>query len=489
MKAVRNTLYLYISLVLTTFLGFVQLKILTHFLSKRDMGLFFAASGICLVITTLIQFGFPNVFARYIPKYYAEGQPRKTGSLVALSLLLYSIFGVAIYLILLGLRLFIRGKELIDLLCLAFPAYFFYSLFALLLSVFIGERRMHLTAIFNVGYMALVNVLLFFLRNFLNLPLVFYIIFSASLIFTLISLLEIDLQFRGIQNIRREIQPFWSYSFLNSLLAPLFVHIDRILIPAFLPYTSLAVFGVARKIEQSLRRFFGIPLNAIAPEVSFHYENRKELSDRFKTTICVFTKAYYIAVVFIIGVVILVGKPLILLVSSEKYLEAFKYLVIILIGSSFAGIYAPFTMVARSLGRMDLFFLSDLVWLSVFILIFLPLVKLLGLAGAALSFCLAYLATFVFVISAVIPKVLKIRFAEFGLLAGIFAETGTLLLNYLLGRKNLTSIQVGTILLSLLLGFLLFKKEELQILTQFIRQHLTQRRSSRNHHNSERSSS
>ena len=464
MRALRNTFYLYLSLLGTMVFGFIQLKILTAFLGKEEVGLFFAASGISLLLTTLSQLGFPLVYARFVPKYEAEDKKGKGKRLLAFSLSTYTMLSLPFWLVILVLSLFFRGEGLLRALLYAYPAYFLYSLLGLLLSYFVGERRMHLTALYNLTALFLFNLLLFLLRHHLTVKLVFIALFGVSLPMVAVVIAAARPSFKSLKEIRREIQPFWSFAILGSFLTPLFMYIDRALIPAFLPLSALAVFSVARRIETSARRMLGVPLSSIAPEVSYYWERGGELREGFRSSFRAFVKIYLYLVVLFVSLLILLSKPLILLISSREYLSAHVYLAILLVGGTPAALYTPYTMVARSLGRMDLFFAGDLIWIVTFGVSFVPLVHLLGLTGVALSFAIAHIITLFYVFLIVNPRTIGIPVD----LKYSTAMYGGLLIFLLLFYRQGYLPGALILILLLVMGFVLLKGDERKRLRAFL---------------------
>jgi len=74
-----------------------------------------------------------------------------------------------------------------------------------------------------------------------------------------------------------------------------------------------------------------------------------------------------------------------MLVSSPSYLDAYPHLILLSLSLLISSIFAPDAMYSRSVGRVDIFFYKDVVWVFSFLLyIFVaaPHLKLYGFSSA-----------------------------------------------------------------------------------------------------------
>jgi O-antigen/teichoic acid export membrane protein len=408
--AIRNAISLYISLLFTFLLNLVQLKILTLYLSKGEVGLFFAAAGISLIIGSIYQMGFPLVFARYIPKYEAEKRLRDSAVLYWLSIFSFLSFALPTLIIMKFLIIKLFHSPIIEILPLAFSAYLFFFLISISSSYFAGLRKMHFSAIFNILPFIFYNLLLFFLRNVLTVQLAFYSLLISSIPVFLISILLIKPPLLFKREIYLEIRNFWSFSILKTFLTPFFHYMDRVFIAAFLPLEALAVYMVARRVDQAIRKVLTIPLNVMAPEVSFYWEKKSD-STAFSDALSFFSKIYVFLGFFSFLLLSYLGKGFILLISTEAYLEAYPYLLVLLGSIIIATLYTPYTLVARSLGRMDLYFYSDLLWVVSYFISFPLFAWKFGLMGAALTVLFSSSLTMFFVLFFIRPKIVSFPYS------------------------------------------------------------------------------
>ena len=384
MRVLRNTVALYASFGGNLIFAFVQLKILSLYLPKDPLGLLFALQGIVLIIAEAAKAGFPMTFARYLPKYEAEGGQAKANGLMAFGIGAHLGLGaVGLLLSWLIFAVFSLKGNLVAMFPLAYTSYFLYANFGLIFSAFVGKRKMIHAASLNIGFLLAFNLILFLRRASLDVRGVLVIQLLTVLPFFVLSLLFLRLLPLRWKGVFPEVRAFWKYSAYTSLLSPVFHYVDRVIVTAFLPLASVAVFTVGRKIDRALKNMLAIPLTSFAPEVSFLTEKgRRTVLEEGAT---LFTKLNVLAALFVFFLVEMLGRTGILVVSTREYLAAYPILVILASSLVPTGISAPIGMYARSIGRMKLFFVTNLMWISIYLAASISLVNLIGLPGVALA--------------------------------------------------------------------------------------------------------
>jgi O-antigen/teichoic acid export membrane protein len=388
MRVLRNTIALYASFGGNLVFSFVQLKILSAYLPKDPLGLLFALQGIALIVAEASKLGFPLTFARYLPKFEAELDSDKARGLLALGIGAHLALGLLeLLLAFLVFHLFGLRSDLVRLFPLAFVSYFLYANFGLIFSAFVGRRRMVRGAVLNVGFLLAFNLTLFLRRDVLDVPGVLWVQLLTVIPFFFLSILLLDLFPLRPRGVFREIRGFWKFSAYTSLLAPVFHYVDRIIVTAFLPLASVAVFTVGRKIDRALKNLLAIPMTSFGPEVSFAAERGRTRMLREGATL--FARLNVLAALATFLLVILLGKLAIRVVSTEAYLGAYPVLVILASSLVPTGISAPIGMYARSIGNMKLFFSTNLMWIVVYLGTSIALVRPLGLNGVALATLIA----------------------------------------------------------------------------------------------------
>jgi O-antigen/teichoic acid export membrane protein len=384
MRILKNTVALYASFGGNLIFAFVQLKILSLYLAKEPLGLLFALQGIALIVAEAAKAGFPMTFARYVPKYEAEGGHAKANGLMAFGIGAHLGLGaLGLLLSLLIFEIFGLEGDIVTMFPLAFTSFFIYANFGLIFSAFVGKRKMVRGAVLNIGFLLAFNLILFLRRESLDVRSVLLIQLFTVLPFFVLSLLFLRLLPIRLKGVFGEVRGFWKYSAYTSLLAPVFHYVDRIIVTAFLPLSSVAIFTVGRKIDRALKNMLAIPLTSFAPEVSFLAEKgRRSVLEEGAT---LFTRLNILAALFVFFLVEMLGRTGILVVSTREYLDAYPILVILSSSLVPTGISAPIGMYARSIGRMKLFFSTNLLWIVVYLGVSIALVNIIGLHGVALA--------------------------------------------------------------------------------------------------------
>jgi O-antigen/teichoic acid export membrane protein len=262
---------------------------------------------------------------------------------------------------------------------------------------------MHLTALFNVLPLAIHVVLLCAFRDRMSVATAFRLLAVASVPAVVAALVVIRPRLRFERRTLSEIRRFWGFAVLTSILSPFVLYVDRIVIAGTLPLEVLGLYMIARRIESAVSRVLTIPLYTMAPELSLQWDTAEgtepvtRLFQRFLrmylalgALLCVFTAVF--------------GKQFILLLSSDAYVDAYPILLVLLLSVAVGCVYAPHALLARSLGRMDLYFCADLTWIVSYAAACWLLIPEAGAVGVAWAAFVASSATMLFVMFVVRPR-------------------------------------------------------------------------------------
>ena len=394
-RLLKGSAKLYIGYAVTLAAGFIQLKLLSVRLSMVDLGVYFALQSAVALVGELAKAGFPLVFAHFVPRFQAEG--RDPRPLAFWSLLAHLLIGAVFGLVALALSRALPGAFARNL---PLAVSFFYAMlhYSLASSFILSSRRPGLYSFLNSAGAVAYAALLFVLRGSLSLESA--LLSGAASYLTLSAAVWLILRpVPGKISQLRQILGYWKYAVMTTALGPVFTYADRLIAAAFLSYEAVAVFGVARKIETIGRNILGTPLDLLAPESSYNWltGDRKEILRQLGR----FTRFYFLWGIAVLALIPLLGKPAILLVSSSGYLPALPYLLVLWAGATLGTLYYPYTTVARGVGNMRLFFLSDLIWTGTYLAIALSLTGFLGLWALAASPLVASALTLAFARTAV----------------------------------------------------------------------------------------
>jgi O-antigen/teichoic acid export membrane protein len=398
----KNTLFIYVSLGLNFLLGLAQIKLLTGSLSPGDVGLFFAAAGVALILGSLYMFGFPMVFPRYLPRFEAEGRKDRADALLGLNLLTFAIPTALTLLVVRPVAARFSDSPVVEALPAALLSHAGLFLVAIIAAYFAGLRRMHLTAVYNVLPLAIHVGLLYAFRDRMTVTLAFHLLALSSLPALAASIFAIRPRFRVDRALLAEIRPFWGFAVLTSVLSPFVLYVDRVVIAGTLPLEVLGLYMIARKIENAVSKALTIPLYTMAPELSFEWD-----SSGATASVALFRRfrRLYLALGVLLCVpAALFGKPIIVLLSSDAYTAAYPILLVLLLSVVAGCVYAPYALFARSVGRMDLYFYADLTWVLSYAAACALLVGRAGALGVAWAAVVASTTTMLFVLLRVRPR-------------------------------------------------------------------------------------
>ena len=391
MRAIKNSIFLYIAYIWNFLGGFIQLKILVWDLSKEALGKYFFAGGVGILIGSIAQIGFPYVFQRFIPRYDHEKRQEDKLTLIWFSLM----FHLIIMLVSLPFMFFAVGKNLPY--TLIYIGFYLVSHMDLFFNVYISQRRAEPVTILKGIYYIILIIMLLSMRP-LSIIKVSYSLITSTVFVLILTYIHLPLpSSMSLNNVKRvflEIKEYFSYALYTHLLGPFFMYIDRIMIPFMLGYEALGIFQIARKLEQGARGFLFVPISAFAPELSKLYE--EENHEASKRVLKKLTLVYALSGALISILFIVLGKPLIILVSSKKYLLAYPHLIILMISFFFSLLYAPYTTYRRARDGMDFFFKINAIWLLSFLVFILFTFKKLHLYAFSFGMLFATLVVLLY---------------------------------------------------------------------------------------------
>ncbi len=376
-----NTLINYLSFGVQLIFNILQLKILTNYLGKTELGTYFYAMGISLAATSVAIAGFQPVLTRFIPVYEAENKKVEIQKLFGLAILVYfslsSIFAVVLEIAVPQVHATSSSR-----------ATMLFGLMLLLNFVLQGERKLKFFSLFPATVAAGFTFSLWFLRNSLYPGLIFLLFALWATLVIPFQMLAIGIQpqFRGIKGTVKSIWGFWKFAFGNSLLYPVILYADRVIIWKFADPASVAEFTVAKKFADAVRRTLHVLSHVAAPEMS--YDHARKQGNTAKIYRYGFMGLGFLLTLFMIAS----GKYMLLIFSNSSYINAYRYLVILTVGVFVGGYWETWAITAYSRGQMNL---SLLIWASWSLLYFSVaslLTYLWGTTGTAMGYLLVSLA-------------------------------------------------------------------------------------------------
>lgn len=407
-RVAKNTLILLTFFFLHQLFILIQLKILTNWLGKDQLGQYFTLLAIAAIISIFIQLGLPFVASRFIAKYKALSFNLTAKRLVFFSWIVILSSGVALLVLSL-----LFSKKILDviyamppsshLLTWAIILNIVISFKAITYSSFYGLQKMEFPAM-TEALIALGIGLLLFLSRFelsvfrvLQINLLVNLVFSTFLSLFLIFTLRQDPKKTEKVNLLGDIKSFWLGAIATSFLSIALSYTDQILISMFLSYSSVAVFFLASKTVSLSRQIIAIPLDALSPEITRKWE--LNLKEELQQNLRFFAKMIFILAVFLAILTFSLARPIIYIISSREFGESITVLMILSLALPLITIFSPINYFFRAIGKISYSLLVDFIWLFGYLICGFLLLKWKGLFGLATAFILVslFLAVFNFV--------------------------------------------------------------------------------------------
>jgi O-antigen/teichoic acid export membrane protein len=400
------------SLILLTFFFFhqlfilIQLKILTNWLIKEQLGEYFTLLAIAAIISIFIQLGLPLVVTRFIAKYEALSKNLLSKKLILFSWLVVAASGMVLLVLAL---LFSKGMlNLIyalppssDLLIWAIILNMVISFKAITYSAFYGLQKMEFPAIAEVLIAMGITFLLFLFRFQLSIFKVLEINLLVNLVLSVIFSLFLILSFGrkpdGTQEktpLLNDIKSFWLGATLTSFLSIALNYADQILISMLLSFSSVAIFYLAFRVTYLSRHIISIPLDALSPEITRKWE--LNLSEELQENLRFFAKMIYILAVFLATLTFGLAQPIIYLIASPDFRESVFLLSLLSLALPAVTVFSPINFFFRAIGKISYSLLADFIWLFGYFTCGFILLKWKGLWGLAVAFILVSLFLAVF---------------------------------------------------------------------------------------------
>jgi O-antigen/teichoic acid export membrane protein len=404
-RIARNTSAVGTAFVVTTLLSFVQIKLLTRYLSQDALGEYSAAFALGALVSVLAQVGLPAVVLRFTAKYDALGSPARIRRLFGFAFGLTAALSVVI----LALVHLVTPRVLPHLYAtppsaagvgLATGVWLATALRQVVYAVFDGLRRMRSPAMLENLNLAAVTAALVLLRSRLDVRLVLAISLGSGLATLAVAL--VLLVRRGLgpapaavagsgsppetAAVVRDIQPFWRGAAVNSIIGIGFGYADKLLVSLFLSFQMVSLFYVAERITFLLKRLLAVPLQVTAPEMTHRWEGGRR--EELRRDVGFMLKVQFALGWLVTAMVFVAADAAVLLISSPAFLPAAKLLRTLTLSVMLMAFYAPITTLLRAMERIDLALWSDILWLGLYVglgVLLMPRFALQGIVAAQVA--------------------------------------------------------------------------------------------------------
>ena len=339
----------YISMGVTTIIGFIYIPMLLLFLTKSQYGLY-QLIGSIIAYLTIMDFGLANTVTRYYSRYLAHKDNTGKENILAISTILYSI--IAIFVIIIGLivlhyvlPLYADTLSLQDLqtakvifiimlinLAIIIPAHVFTAVinahekFVFARSVTITNAILQPVLVLLVLNFKATVISLVIVQTFCNIAVAFINMYYC---FKKLNI-KIKLHFWN-KPLVREVLTFSVFIFLGMIMDQVYWKTGQVILGAVTGTEAVAVYSIAVYLSMAYMSFSTGISNVFLPKlsgISAQTEEMAEINNIFVKT----GRIQFLVIFLILSGFILYGKQFIIFWVGNSFTDAYLYSVILMIG-------------------------------------------------------------------------------------------------------------------------------------------------------------
>lgn len=420
----------YVSLGLTSAISLIYTPIMLRLLGQSEYGLYNLANSV-IGYLGILDLGLGNAVIRYTAQYRAKNDKQGEQNLHGMFVMIYSI--LAIIIIIAGIilvsnintifsnklttvelqRMKILMSIMIFNLAISFP-----------LSVFGGI----ITAYEHFVFPKIIVIIRAILNPFIMIPLLLMgyksvgmivastivnLIFIGANIYYCFIKLKIRIKFTKVKlSILKEISGYSFFIFLNIIVDKIYWSTDQFILGAVSGTIAVAVYSVASTINNYYMNFSTAISGVFLPKVTNMITKNasdKEISDLFIKT----GRIQYIIMAFILGGFFIVGKEFMVVWAGRDYIQAYYICLVIMMPLTIPLIQniGITILQAKNMHRFRSKVYITIAIVNIFCSI--PLAKLFGGIGAALSTGISLLIGNIIIMNIYYYKKIKINIPKF----------------------------------------------------------------------------
>ena len=395
----KKTIKDYITVLIGTVFGrgvaFINSIIIARTLGKEDFGRF-TIFFMIMVLTWMIAQAFDSVFVRYAKTAQDEKQKIE---FLRVSFFLKVVYGFGAAILAYPVSWLIaevcfRKPEMTSLIILAILSGVFQAFLMTVASIFQEKEKFNTFAFLYASYTFSIFIMLLLLQTSVVAFTLENVVFVYLFISIIVGLTSIFLL------IRRKIKYVWpvdpkclwkcvhfgKWVFGSMILAFVFYRVDTMLLPRYVSFDTVGVYGVAQQIIMIISVLAGTLANVFLPKACGALQS----ADVFKKYII--ESLVIVAVILCaIFVLILFAGKIILFLYGAKYLDGEKIVQILLCGWIFYIAFLPFGALFYALDDTRTRFLIDVFRFLVAIVLMVVLLPLYKEFGAAWGITITHL--------------------------------------------------------------------------------------------------
>ncbi len=475
-KLISNTIYLFLDWFVLTLMGFFYWLVAGKTLLPKEYGIVSTSVNLALVLAGISSLGLNIAIQKLVPEFVAKGERRKINSLIKFSIKIILLSSISFSLILFSFSSYISSflnlpREAIIFASIAILIIPFYSQFGSIIYGFQNMKKFLTTDTFGQLVKTSLAALLIFLGFSYLGPLIGFL--AGFLVTALLRFFSIPFERKyGKINERKILFDYAFPAFISTLAWIIFMNGQYVLLTALTNPRETGIFTVAMVLTSLIAVIPNTLTSGLFPiisQLSIDHSTKKKQSYLIRL---VFRYAFLITLPVALFLIIF-SKPVILIFSSEKYLEASALFPILAFASIIYGCGNIFLRNLYAIGKTKLNRNIVIVTTISFLIFAFPLISLFKAFGSALSYLLAVLILFSLSFSFIrkflrislplkdMGKVLLASSIAFSFLYSTTYFTSGLLIGLFL------SVIAAIIYLWILLSLNFYKKEDLRILEFF----------------------
>jgi stage V sporulation protein B len=388
-KLISNSAYLFLDWFLITILGFFYWVVAGKTLLPEEYGVVSTSVNFATFLSTLSLLGLNAAIWKLLPEYQAKNEKGKIKSLIKFSFWLSFLINIILSIVLIATSYLLSSILKIPfdatlMIPLAMISLTLASISGTIIYAFQNMKFYFFSDIFGTLSKVLIATLLIFLGFRYLGPLIGFIA-CYFLIFTL-RILEIKPRGRGARINKKKILLEYSFpAFISSLAWSIFSSGQYALLSIIQNPKATGIFTVALIITIPIVALPNTLASALLPIISFLSANHQAKSQQKRLIELVARYSFFFSLPIALFLIIF-SKQVIVIFSSEKYLEASSLFPILAIASVIYGLGNVFLSNLYAIGKAKLNRNIVLLTVVTFLAIVYPLTKLYSALGMAISY-------------------------------------------------------------------------------------------------------
>lgn len=401
-RALRGSLFVFITSLITAFIGYFTRIVLARGLTVEDYGLFFAVFSFVSFLLFFRDLGLGSALVKHLAEFKAKKQFNeiKTGIFAVLISLfvLSAIFGIVLYLLAPLLSQNYFKDERAAVIIYFFIAYILFSaLFMFLGNIFQGFQKIKTFSLMEPIRCAIVLLVIFLFLKWdygIIAPVIAYTIswltvFLVFLPFAWHAFSFLKYKIQNMRQITKQLYVFGMAVALAQIGAKVIARIDTLMLTYFTSLTDVGIYNVVQPTALLFLFFSGSITPALYPLVSelWAKKDKKRLTEGIR----LLHKYSFIITMPALLSVLVFSSLFLKITFGEEYVVGSFALQILLVGIIFLLVATVNNTVLSAIGKPSAVTKSFIIIAVINGALNLILIPLWGMNGASISTSISYL--------------------------------------------------------------------------------------------------